>query len=120
MGNQAKLIVYPVKDISKSKTLFTALLGVERYADSPYYVGYRAGDVEISLDPNGTSSVAIAYWEVPDAKATLDSLVAAGTQSKQEPKDVGGGMLIALATDENGDMIGLRQLPAYVLPGTGG
>jgi predicted enzyme related to lactoylglutathione lyase len=111
MNNQATIIVYPVKDIAKAKSVFTALLGVEPYADSPYYVGYKAGDVEIGLDPNGSSNGPIAYWEVEDAKASLDALVAAGAEAKQEPKNVGGGLLIALAIDADGNTIGLRQQP---------
>ncbi|MDQ1420582.1 MAG: hypothetical protein QOJ52_2544, partial [Acidimicrobiaceae bacterium] len=52
MSQGIKLIVYPVKDAAKAKTLYSTLLGVEPYADAPYYVGFRVGDQEIGLDPN--------------------------------------------------------------------
>ena len=38
-----QLIVYPVKDIAHAKALFREVLGVEPYADAPYYVGFRVG-----------------------------------------------------------------------------
>ena len=47
------LLVYPVKDLTQAKALYSTLLGVEPYVDQPYYVGYRVGDQEIGLDPNG-------------------------------------------------------------------
>ncbi len=36
-----KTIIYPVKDLARAKALFGALLGVEPYADEPYYVGFK-------------------------------------------------------------------------------
>ena len=53
MNQGARTIIYPVKDIARAKELFHSLLGVEPYADQPYYVGFRVGDQEIGLDPNG-------------------------------------------------------------------
>ena len=44
-----KTVLHPVADLAASKTMYTALLGVEPAADSPYYVGY---DVE-GQDPDG-------------------------------------------------------------------
>ncbi len=52
MAKSIKLLVYPVSDVEKAKTFYNAFLGVEPYADSPYYVGYRIGDQEIGLDPH--------------------------------------------------------------------
>lgn len=48
-----QLFVYPVKDIAGARALYREVLGVEPYADMPYYVGFRVGDQEIGLDPNG-------------------------------------------------------------------
>lgn len=47
MMQDAKLFVYPVKNIAQAKTIYGALLGVEPYVDGPYYVGFRVGDQEI-------------------------------------------------------------------------
>ena len=53
----------------------------------------------------------ISYIEVEDIKQNLKALVDAGATVHQEPKDVGGGMLIAQVKDANGNVLGLRQIP---------
>jgi predicted enzyme related to lactoylglutathione lyase len=112
MKQGISLIVYPVKDMDAAKTLFGMFLGVKPYADSPYYVGYRVGDQEVGLDPNGTSSGPITYHEVTDIKASLQALVDAGAQLQQDVKDVGYGRLIATVKDAGGSTIGLMQNPS--------
>jgi catechol 2,3-dioxygenase-like lactoylglutathione lyase family enzyme len=46
-------VIYPVKDLAKARTLYAALLGVAPAQDEPYYVGFRVGDQDVGLDPNG-------------------------------------------------------------------
>jgi predicted enzyme related to lactoylglutathione lyase len=106
-----RLVVYPVKDLAKAKTLYRELLGVEPYADAAYYVGFRIGDLEIGLDPHGRSGGPLAYWEVSDIKASLQQLLDAGAQPDQDVKDVGGGKLIATVKDADGNMLGLMHSP---------
>ena len=106
-----RLLVYPVKDIAKSKAFYSELLGVEPYADAPYYVGFKTGDLEIGLDPHGRSAGPIAYWEVKDIRARLRELLDAGAKVDQDVKDVGGGKLIALVKDADGNTLGLTQSP---------
>ena len=106
-----RTIIYPVKDIARAKTLFSKLLGVEPYADEPYYVGFSVGDQEVGLDPNGHKQGMTAYWHVDDIKESLQLLLDAGAQALQEVKDVGGGKLIASAKDADGNVIGLIQSP---------
>jgi predicted enzyme related to lactoylglutathione lyase len=106
-----KTVVYPVKDIARAKALYRTLLGVEPYADQPYYVGFRVGDQEIGLDPNGHKDGLTAYYHVDDIKQSLQSLVELGAQVQQPIKDVGGGRLIATVKDADGNLIGLRQDP---------
>lgn len=108
MANAPALIVYPVKDLTKAKQFFSAFLGTEPYADSPYYVGYRTGDREVGLDPNGTAVV--AYIDVTDIAAALRTLQNAGGTVIMEPKDVAKGLMIAqVALEDN--VLGLRQQP---------
>jgi predicted enzyme related to lactoylglutathione lyase len=105
-------IIYPVKDISKAKTLYSLLLGVEPTMDTPYYVGYRVGSQDIGLDPNGFSqgmTGPVGYYHVSDIKDTLQSLQAAGAVIMQDVRDVGGGKLIATLKDTEGNVIGLIQ-----------
>ena len=111
MNQGMRLLVYPVKDIAKAKAFYSELLGVEPYADAPYYVGFRTGEMEIGLDPHGRTEGPIAYWEVKDIRARLRELLDAGAKVDQDVKDVGGGKLIALVKDADGNTLGLTQSP---------
>ena len=111
MNQGIKTVIYPVKDIARAKTLFRKLLGVEPYADEAYYVGFRIGDQDIGLDPNGHKEGMTAYWEVDNIKESLQLLLDAGAQALQEVKDVGGDKLIASVKDADGNIIGLIQSP---------
>jgi predicted enzyme related to lactoylglutathione lyase len=107
-----KTIIYPVTDIAGAKTLYSKLLGVEPYANQSYYVGFRVGDQEIGLDPNGHNAGMtgpINYWHVDDIRQTLQSLLDAGAVAQQEVRDVGGGRLIATVKDGDGNVVGLLQ-----------
>lgn len=107
-----RLIVYPVKDIAQATALYTKLLGIEPYFEAPYYVGYKVGETEIGLDPNGHKegmTGPLGYWQVRDVTESLQSFVEAGAQIQQEVKDVGDGNLIASVKDADGNVIGLSQ-----------
>ncbi len=109
MNQGVRTIVYPVKDIAKAKSLFRDLLGVEPYADAPYYVGFKVGDQDIGLDPNGHKEGMTVYYHVDDIRKSLQGLVETGGQVQQDVRDVGGGRLIAIAKDADGNLIGLLQ-----------
>ena len=111
MNQGIRTVIYPVKDVARAKALFRELLGVEPYADSPYYVGFKVGSQDIGLDPNGHREGMTAYHHVDDIKKSLKSLVDAGAATVQEIKDVGGGRLIASLKDADGNIIGLIQDP---------
>ncbi len=106
------VVTYPVKDLAQAKALYRTLLGVEPYVDQAYYVGFRVGDQEIGLDPNGHRkglTGPVGYLQVSDIRQSLQALVEAGAQVQQEPQDVGGGRLIALVKDADGNITGLMQ-----------
>jgi len=89
-------------------------LGIEPHADGAYYVGFRVGDQEIGLDPNGHNAGMtgpVGYWHVDDIEKTLRLLLDAGAQMQQEVKDVGGGKLIASVRDADSNIVGLIQSP---------
>jgi len=114
MNQGIRTVIYPVKDIAQAKTLYSKLLGVEPYADEAYYVGFRVGDQDIGLDPNGHNqgmTGPIGYFHVSDIKNSLQLLLDAGAQVQQEVKDVGGGKLIASVKDADSNIIGLLQFP---------
>src|SRR5258706_2583569 len=109
MNQGVKTVVYPVKDLAKAKALFTVLLGKEPYADAPDYVGYKVGDQDIGLDPNGHKHGTTPYYQVDDIKQSLQALLNAGATTVQDVTDVGGGKLIAVVKDADGNIIGLTQ-----------
>jgi predicted enzyme related to lactoylglutathione lyase len=114
MASAISTVIYPVKDLDKAKALYGALLGVAPYADAPYYVGFRVGDQELGLDPNGHHkgmSAPLAYVEVDDIQRRLDQLLEAGAETQQPITDVGGGKLIASVRDADGNVTGLAQTP---------
>ena len=105
-----KTVLHPVSDLEAAKRVYTALLGMEPQADSPYYVGYEAEGQQIGLVPNGgpqgmTSPV--AYWHVDDIEARLAAVTAAGATVKEPPREVAAGRLVATFTDPDGNVLGL-------------
>ncbi len=109
MNQGVTTIIYPVQDLARAKAQFHELLGIEPYADAPYYVGFKVGNQDIGLDPNGHKEGMTAYYYVDDIQKSLKSLVDAGAKTIQEIKDVGGGRLIASVKDVSGNIIGLVQ-----------
>ncbi|MGA8533341.1 MAG: VOC family protein [Candidatus Tumulicola sp.] len=107
------LIVYPAADMAKAKRFFRELIGADPYADTPRYVGYKSGDMEIGLVPNEgkLEPGGLAYWTVSDIAASVKALVAAGGTVVQEITDVAYGLLVASVKEPNGSIVGLRQFP---------
>ena len=106
MANNIQLIVYPAKDLTKTRKFFSTYLDTEPYADGEWYVGYKVGDREVGLDPNGTA--VISYIDTDDIEASLATLKEVGAEMVKEPSDVGGGLLVAQVSVD-GNVVGLRQ-----------
>jgi predicted enzyme related to lactoylglutathione lyase len=110
MGIQT--VLHPVADLEKAKPVYTALLGIEPQADSPYYVGYTHAGQQIGLVPDRgghTDSTPVAYWHVADIAAKIAEVTAAGATVKDAPRDVGNGRLVATVVDVDGNVLGLLQ-----------
>lgn len=99
--------------MAKAKQFFRALIGADPYADTPYYVGYKSGEMEIGLVPNSGSIEpnGLAYWTVGDIRASVKTLVDAGGTIVQDVADVANGLLVASVREPNGSVVGLRQFP---------
>ena len=111
MNQGVQIVIYPVKDAAQAKAQFTELLGVEPYADTPYYIGYKVGGQDIGLDPQGHQSGAVTYYKVGDIKGSFQKLLDAGAETVEEIRDVGAGRLVGSARDASGNLIGLFQDP---------
>lgn len=106
------VVLYPVSDLARAKALFTRLLGVEPMADDPYYVGFQLAGQHIGLDPNGSGrgmTGATPFFEVDDIRSAVGALVEDGATIIEDVRDVGGGGLVAILKDAEGNMIGLSQ-----------
>ncbi len=111
MAAGIRTVIYPVTDLARSTALFGALLGTGPTHEAPYYVQFDVDGQSIGLDPHGHKDGATGYVHVDDVAATLKALVEAGARTVQEPRDVGGGTLVATVKDADGNLIGLRQAP---------
>ena len=112
MSQEMKTIIYPVKDIARAKKLFAALLGVQPTVDQPYYAGFETAGLHVGLNPSGHAqgmTGGVCYWNVSDIEQRAKQLVDAGAQVQQEAKNVGGGRLVAMLKDADGNLIGLIQ-----------
>ena len=109
MNQGISLTVYPVKDIEQAKKLYTTFFGVEPYIASEYYVGYKLGDHEVGLDPNGPAGGPITYHDVTDIRKSLQDLLDAGAELQRDVEDVANGLLVATVKDASGNLLGLRQ-----------
>ena len=112
MNHGIRTIIYPITDAGRAKGLFDKLLGGEPYVDQPYYVGFRVGEQEIGLLPNGHAtgmSGPLGYFHVDDIKKMLEALVKDGAQIQLPVKAVGAGKLVASVKDADGNLIGLLQ-----------
>jgi len=108
-----KTVIFPVKDLDRSKAIFTALLGAAPDMDEPYYVSFTAADGQhLGLNPRGHDegmAGPVGYWHVDDIAASLAALIEAGADAGQPITDVGPGRRIATVTDPDGTVIGLLQ-----------
>lgn len=109
--SDVSLIIYSTPDMAAAKRFFRALTGGEPYADSPQYVGYKNGEMEIGLVPSGEPRPPVAYWTVTDIAASVETLEAAGGTVVQPITDVAYGLLVASVKEPNGSIVGLRQPP---------
>ena len=105
--------VVPVRDLAAAKVVYGALFGAP-HTDQPYYVGYRVGDQEIGLNPNGHAqgmTGPVVFWNVDDIEKAVAALVDAGGTVTAPATDVGGGTTIATVADAEGNPVGLITGP---------
>ncbi|RJO69057.1 glyoxalase [Nocardia panacis] len=113
MNTGLRTILFPVTDLAESKGVFTALAGHEPIADTPYYVGFEIAGQHLGLVPDGAREQGmkgpVGYWHVEGIAERIDELVAAGATVQNQPREVGGGRLVATLLDADGNQIGLLE-----------
>ena len=114
MASGMQTVIYPVKDLESAKKVYTALLGTPPAYETSYYVGWNLNGQDIGLDPNGHRqgmTAPLPYWLVDDINQAIEQLVAAGATVERQPRNVGGGKVIATVKDADGNVTGLMQNP---------
>lgn len=110
MPNIPNRIVVPVKDLDAAKRLYGLWLDAEPHTDTPYYVGYNVGGVEIALNPSGHQSGlpgATPVAAVENLDAAREQLLAAGAVEVSPPSPAGPGQRVCTLVDADGNAIGL-------------
>jgi predicted enzyme related to lactoylglutathione lyase len=107
--------LYPVTDLDAAKHWYCEVLGQAPYFDQPFDVGFEVGGFELGLLPGAEPGVAGAQplWGVADANAAFERLLALGASALEQPKDVGGGIIVAAVRDPFGNRLGLIENPQF-------
>lgn len=112
-----RTVVYKVDDIEKAKEWYQKMLGLAPYFDEEFYVGFNVGGYELGLDPDMTEVTRgnghVAYWGVSNAEDAYTSLLEKGAEAHEEPKDVGGGIMVAAVKDPFGNIFGIIENPHF-------
>jgi predicted enzyme related to lactoylglutathione lyase len=109
--------LYKVDDLGAAKAWYSRVLGVEPYFAEPFYVGFNVGGFELGLDPDMTGVTSgnshIAYWGVTNCGTAFHRLVELGATVQEEPRDVGGGIIVATLRDPFGNTLGIIENPHF-------
>lgn len=118
-----RTVIYPVKDLAKARSWYSAVLGAAPYFDEPFYVGFNVGGFELGLDPDTSAQApgaagGMAYWGVENADRAWARLLEQGAVPVSEVRDVGGGIRVATVKDPFGNALGIIENPHF--PNTAG
>lgn len=109
--------IYHVDDLQKAKEWYSEVLGRGPYFDEPFYVGFNVGGYELGLDPDVSGVTkgdsVVAYWGVDDVGAAYNRVLGMGARKHSEPRDVGGGIIVAAVKDPWGNVLGVIENPHF-------
>lgn len=113
--------IYRVPDIAKGKEWYAGAFDAEPYFDEPFYVGFEIGGFELGVQPlaggethPGPGGVE-TYWGVEDIEAEYKRLLSLGATPHQEPRNVGGPIMVAMVKDPWGNLLGLIYNPLFAI-----
>ncbi len=109
-----KSVIYPSLSLDEDKKFWEKVTGVKPYFDQPFYVGFKIGNNELGLDPNAAKeglTYPVTYWHVADVVEAAKKIAENGALINAEPKDVGGGMMMATFKDSTGNIFGIIDEP---------
>lgn len=108
-------LIYPSSDVATAKAWWTDFLGFDPYFDEPFYVGFNVGGYELGLVASDADDVGpTTYWAVEDVAGAVEHAVARGAVTREEPNDVGEGIIVASVDNPLGQTVGFIYNPHFV------
>ncbi|MFI6316811.1 VOC family protein [Nonomuraea sp. NPDC050556] len=100
--SRVRAVIYPARDIAASTAAWTATLGRGPAWESPDYVAFAGGELEVGLSRLPWFDHPLVFWQVDDVEAAHRDLLDRGATAMGE---VAGGSMEELGTAEitNGD-----------------
>lgn len=113
-----RTVIYPASDLARAKEWWTTVLGFGPYFDEPFYVGFNVGGFELGLDPDVKDAPSgdhggLAYWGVRSIDTEWTRVLGLGAAAVSAPKEVGGGIKVAILRDPFGNRVGLIENPHF-------
>lgn len=113
--------ILKVGNLTEAKAWYGRVFGVAPYFDEAFYVGFNVGGFELGLDPDTSGQKpgpggSVTYWGVASMTDTIARLEKEGVTVRSEPRDVGGGIIVAAIEDPFGNVIGLIENPHFAPP----
>jgi catechol 2,3-dioxygenase-like lactoylglutathione lyase family enzyme len=121
LTDAAAIAFVPSTDLDRSRAFYGGVLGLEPTGQTPFACVFRAGPTMLRVtrvEQLRAQPFTVLGWAVPDLRATLADLVAAGvavTRYEGLPQDADGvwttpgGDLIAWFPDPDGNTLSLTQ-----------
>ncbi len=107
--------LYYAPDLERAKAWYREVLGIEPYVDEQFYVGFKVGESELGLDPNGEDTPGgnagvVAFWSVTDVAAAVERLVGLGATRRSAMQEM-DSICVATVFDPFGNILGLIRYP---------
>jgi hypothetical protein len=108
-------LIYPSSDVATAKEWWSDYLGSAPYFDEPFYVGFNIGGYELGLVASDSSEDGpTTYWAVDNVADAVAHALARGAVVREEPSDVGEGIIVASVSNPLGQVVGLIFNPHFV------
>ena len=110
--------IYRVDDLDAAKQWYARAFNTQPYFDEPFYVGFDVGGFELGLQPEtvapeSKAESVVAFWGVADIGEAYGHFTGLGATVYEEPREVGGGIVVAKVKDPWGNLIGLIYNPHF-------
>jgi len=109
-----RTVIYPANDLDAARAWWSGVLGQDPYFVEPFYVGFEVAGYELGLVPDASfEEGAHVYWGVDDVQAAVQEAVDAGAEVREQPTDVGGGIIVAMVANPDGALVGFIYNPSF-------